>query len=207
MIWVLAGALVLSLLVIAFLVGRDTARTATTSVAVEQPIERPIERADPIAAPQQVPQDVAAKKQEPLANAAPTAQDGSVAQVVSYFAKVDSIQAGPAGISAESFAQQIAADAAQGKTEGFDQLQSDLDRMDQELRALAPPPVCKEFHDLTISSIQDAKSLMGDLRRTFTTGDAAGAMAIAGKAQAAQAKTEQIKELRTSIERRYGLAR
>jgi hypothetical protein len=159
-IWILGGALVVALMVIAFLLGRGSSSDR-------------IERA-------------------------------SAPEVAAYFAKIDSIQAGPVGISAEAFAQRIVGESAEGRAEGFDQLQTDLDRIESELRAVTPPAACKEFHDLTLSAASDAQRLMIDLRRAFA-GDVANATELAGRAQAAQEKTKRIEAMRKALEAEYGL--
>jgi hypothetical protein len=133
-----------------------------------------------------------------------TVAESSVDEVAAYLTRIDSIQAGPAGMSADAFAQQIAADAVQGKSDGFDQLQTDLERMQEELGRVKPPAACRELHELTLSAAGDAELLMSDLRRAFG-GDASNASQLAARAQAAQEKTKRIEALRAAIETKYGL--
>jgi hypothetical protein len=191
LVWILGSALIVALLVIAFLAGRESQSESPRAAVAEAPLESP-----PPPSPEERP-----------VPAVVPAEGGTLSEVVAYFAKVDRIQAGPTGVSADAFAQQIAGEAAQGKTEGFERLQKDLDRMEQELGEITAPPSCQKYHQLTLATVADTKMLMLDLRRVFVSGEASGAEQIAARANAAQARTKEIEAERKVIEQRYGLGR
>ena len=202
LIWILGIALVIALMTIAFLLGRDSRSPETTATPVAKE-PRIATEGEQIVITNDAPTEARVERKGDEI----TISNDGVVEVVAYFAKVDRIQAGPAGMSADAFAQQLAAEASQGKVQGFDELQTDLERMEKELRAITPPPPCREFHELTLSSAADAKSLMLDLRRAFAGGDTSNVQALAIRAQAAQDKMKQVESARRAIEIEYGLAR
>ena len=199
--WIFGIALVIALMAIAFLLGRDSKSESSATPLAEPHIER---KGDQITITNDAPTE--ARIEERAGDVVITDQGGSVAEVVAYFAKVDRIQAGPTGVSPDAYAQELAAEAARGNAKGLDQLEGNLVQMESELRAIAPPGVCKEFHELTLSTVADARGLMKDLQRALS-GDASNATALAARAQAAQEKNDRLAALRKSIEKSYGLAR
>ncbi len=207
---VLGAALVIALMTIAFLLGRESKPPVTSErVIVEAPGAPEVaERLPPPPRSPEPPLVAPEVSSDPAPAVAPSPADGtSVAQVVAYFAKVDRIQAGPNGLSADAFAQQLIADASAGKAEGFDALFSDLDRMSSELAAITPPEPCRAYHQLSISAVSDARTMVGSLRDAFNSGDMSKLGQLSAQAQASQATAKQLEAERAAIEKRYQLKR
>jgi hypothetical protein len=200
LVWILGVALVIALIAIAFLLGRDSRAPAASEVAHEPRIAN---EGGQLVITNDAPTEARVERQGDQI----VISNEGVDEVKAYFAAVDKIQAGPAGMSADAFAQQLASEAAQGKSEGFDQLTTDLERMERELKAITPPEPCRQFHELTISSAAEARSLMRDLKTAFTGGATANVQVLAMRAQEAQVRSKKVEESRKALEQKYGLIR
>lgn len=185
--WVLAAALVVALMVIAFLVGRQSLSSTVPASQVAAPSAR-------------------ATEEEDLEAPSGDVSDEERAAVRAYFAEIDAIQAGPSGMSPNAYAQQLLAEATTGNSSGFDALLSDLKEAQKKLAHVSPPPPCAEYHALVLSTAGDAQELLTTLRSALGgPGNPEGVESITGMAQAAQEKQARLQKMRAALERRYDI--
>lgn len=185
--WVLAIALVLALMVIAFLVGRQ-------SLSGSGP---------PVAGSPGAGQVAAQGGDFELPGGEPSDEESQA--VAAYLEQVNAIEAGPSGLSPNAYAQQLMAEASTGNAAGLDQLLSDLAEAEKKLTALSPPPPCAEYHALLLSSSADARDLLSTLRGALGgTANPAQLESLMGRARAAQQKQQRLQRLRAALERKYG---
>jgi hypothetical protein len=226
--WILAGALVLALLVIAFLLGRGSSPQVATTPPIETPDvdslppgERPIEPPPPEVAGERRTREPHIERGKDgilITNDAPSGarveerggeihivDDGSDASAVrAYFAQIDAIQAGPAGMSPDAYAQKLVADMSAGDRSGFDGLTSDLARSEKELAAISPPEPCAPYHQALLEAARTGREVMEELRGAMGTGDLGRVQALSARLQGLQATTTRLEQMRKELERRYG---
>ena len=224
--WLLAtivAALALSLLVVAYLLGRESGR----SVASEAPFRpsRP-NRAQPATAPPASPAPV-----EPAAESVP-AGHGSEAEapalgpasavesaaatatpvspesrpVALYFARLDAIQIGDGGLSPEAGQAMLTA-MLQGDASGFDRLVADAERAERDAAAVVPPPECASYHRSLLDLLHESRTLLADLRSAIGSEDKDEVFAIASRASALQQRAEQLRGQENELRRRHGVPR
>jgi hypothetical protein len=231
--WLLAsvvGALALSLLVVAYMVGMEAGRRVATAPSVQphvQPSRAPRatppvavatpEVIEPPAAPADVPEEpplrpasqpaprpvgrAAAPAAPPATGVAASPESRSVAD---YFARVERIHVGDGGLSPDA-AQGMLASMLQGDTSGFDKVVADARQGERELAEVVPPPACAGYHAALGSVLHDSLAMLGELRSAITSGDTNAVLAASGRASELQRRAEALKEQERELRERFGL--
>ncbi len=242
---VLAISLAAALLVIAFLLGRESAQWAPPSTEDEAVAAAPAIAEPPLVEPEfevvieasramQRPADALAADQATyelesfgariekrpdgtllLSNRQPagsaTAADPSsppaqpqrastpIADVPTYFAKMDAIRSERGEGDPNAFAMNLIKATMKGSTSGFDELIEDSERMEAEIRAIAPPASCAGYHEATLDAVAESRELLEDLKTGIQQGNMQTLMGIAQRASALQATARSLDAMRKQI--------
>lgn len=209
--WILVVALVAALLVIAFLLGRETKvedvggpvaiieRVAPAEAASAEAAPEPVRRArrtDDVVITNRGGGEARIEQGEADAPRPRRVPTGSNA-VEDYFAAVDEIQAGPQGISPRGFAQGLAGDIGSGDTEGLDLLKKELERATLELQDIEPPVDCRAYHTTLLETVRDSHDMLDAMGEAMAGGG--GLEKIAGKARALQRRQAQLERMRKQL--------
>lgn len=243
-LFALAAALGVALLVIAFLVGRESAQHAPNDAKVVEHRLPPIPHLGPEAEPDTQNETSGARnpwqeRDEEYAHtdanwrplkglderpdgtivlsnarhddeaindsadphsAPPEATRGSDrAAVAGYFQQVDVIRSNAGAGDPNTFAMDMIKAGMGGATSGFDRLIADTDRMAQELKRMTPPPSCLLYHQASLGSLEEARTMLEGLKVAITTRDVQSLTMIAQQAANLQDKAETLKALRKQI--------
>jgi len=232
----LATLAAVSLLAVAFLLGRASGPSApqapaptahAESVAPEAapPAPAPIPGLTPFAsAPEPVrpaepsvvpaapvvapPPPAAPDPAPPTAGPVPAPEVPGAAAVAAYFAALDAIgPSGPAG-DPQSLAGGLATALAQGDTSGIDGLIRETEESRARLLAIAPPAACAAHHRETLASLDDALGMLRALKAATGSDDPATALAdVATRSTALKSRAEALQAEERALRERYGLAR
>lgn len=237
LLWTLAGVAGLSLLAVAFLLGRASGPERATSrldgaapafaappagsgAAVPTAPAPPPSSAEPaIAEPPSssaplFAQDAAPEPQAPFlptpvpdSELAPPPDDPERAAVAAYLDAVDAIQASGVAGSPEGAANEMAAALARGDASGLDGLVREAEEARRRLLAISPPPACAAHHRETVASFDDALAMLRALKAA--TGSEDPAAALADVAARATSLKARAESLKAEEEelRRRGLKR
>ncbi len=233
--WALAGVAGLSLLAVAYLLGRasggaersaprlDEAGPAFATVpagagaavpaalppsSVEPAIAQLPISSVPHFAPDAVPEPTASTSSTPgpaLELAPP--DDPERAAVAAYLDAVDAIQASDLAGSPESAANELAVALARGDASGLDGLVREAEEARRRLLAIAPPPACAAHHRETLASFDDALGMLRALRNASTSVDPDAALAaVAAQATALRSRAEALQREDRTLRVRAGRA-
>jgi hypothetical protein len=206
----LVGVAALSLLAVAYLLGRAsgpastvappapaTAGGAPSSVSVARPAEPPALQGTGLA-PEALPASVStppgasfpalplpessAPQRAPAApsTAAPAPADPERAAVAAYLNAVDRIQPAEIGGTAESAANELAAALAKGDTSGLDAMIRDSEAAKAKLAAVVPPAPCAAHYRESAASLDDGLAMLKALKSAVESPDPVGALAAVG---------------------------
>lgn len=220
----LAGALGVSLLIIAFLLGRLSAQPAAVSFAA--PTSTPSAplpaKSAALAESPTVPLETAAPASGPVTPLTPTPGAGPSAQevplsiarameasperqrVASYFAEVDRLEDMGAG-DPQAFASSMMQSLSSGDFTEFDKLLEKARDQKQRLLAIAPPPACVEHHRLARALSADSVAMLERLKAALMKGDSMALMGIASDGKTLETQASQLKVLGETIKRQSGL--
>jgi hypothetical protein len=203
----LAGVAGLSLLAVAYLLGRassgaersaprlDRADPASATVPAGTGAAVPMASAptppsaDPAFAPlpsPSAPQSAFHAGPEPPAPFLPTPlpapelappDDPERAAVAAYLDAVDAIQASGLAGSPESAATEMAVALARGDASGLDGLVREAEEARRRLLAISPPAACAAHHRETLGSFDDALGMLRALRDASASADPAASLA------------------------------
>jgi len=207
----LVAGLGCALLVIAFLLGRLTARPTevvlqpastppgpgVAMVAAQSPAVAPAEPTPPTS-PVSVPggetspppsfgggPPVSTEEPGPI-GASPlrleAAPSGQEPAIDAYFAQVEALDQVGAG-DPQAFARSLLASVTSGDFSGFDDLLGKAKRQQERLRSITPPPRCHEYHRLALSLSGESVAMLETLRAALAEGDTVSLMAMATRAQ------------------------
>lgn len=185
----LGAALVVCLVVIAFLLGRLSAPPSTHAPVAEQ--VPPVVAKAPIAAVEKTP--VAAVEKTPVAEPA------ADIRVEKYFDHIRQFQALAGGGDPQSYATRLMAGAAEGDTSGFDELLKSLDTATGMLDEIEVPPRCEEYHRALRALAQESRELVKGMRDALATKNLDQLSFVATKAQVIQEKVETLERLEKAI--------
>lgn len=218
------ATLVMSLLAVAFLLGRASVPTDhRAGVPVQRPTHprgasapppRPIAASPPLAAPAEVegeevpaPRPTAETALPPVA-APPAAGQHEVAaaaRVAAYFAQVKRVQGSGGLPQDQAGVQRMLIAMLQGDTSGFDRLMVATETAEREVKAIQAPPECQAYHGLLVSLLGESRALLADLRAATVGQDTDGLASMAARAASLQAKAEELKTQERELRRTYGL--
>lgn len=217
----LAGALGLSLLALAYLLGREAARTDPSAPPVPPRSAAPVAGTGAaMAAPSGSPgiPDAGAPGSSPapaLESLVPPgpagpaeARDHQAGAVQAYFAALDRIAPGQLAGDPQALAQEMLAGLAKGDASGFDRLLGQAEEARRKVAALAPPAPCAAFHAESLAVLDENLALLRAIRRALEGAEGEGALgALVSRAQAAQARAEVLERADKALRARYGLTR
>jgi hypothetical protein len=224
----LAAALAISVLAVAFLVGRESGRiqpappvppvvmvTTPPAAAVPPPpgIDLP-----PTVAPYGAPgapveasvpaTSVAAPFTPPAtyASPAPSSHDTLRDAVAAYFRNVDTIQSrAKSWNDPEALARTLLEQGSRGDTSGFDGLAAANRKVRDDLRALDVPEPCREHHRATLALVEESVSMLERVKSQLQGSDTSSLTAIAGSGQDLERKAKDVDAQAAEIKRRFGL--
>ena len=252
MIWALGVALGLALLLIAFLVGRESTRftrgelppreATPKQVDVAQTRERaeiPSKEGSPFWWEKEVDRDPeqsvelstagdarierrpngtivlsnvgdeegkerrAAPRQSTPERATPEratpARSDAPSSVDAYFSQLDAIRSEQQSADPKAFAGKLLTAAMNGSTEGFDGLLRDTERMQQEIKAIAPPPSCVRYQEAMLEALSQSRAVLEQLRDAMMRRDPEQIVRVAQEATALQARTTELQAMEKEI--------
>jgi hypothetical protein len=224
----LGAGLGCALLVIAFLLGRVTARPAETVRIVEpaQAVVVPAESRIP-AAPVSEPTAVVLPVREaggtppdwggwippstpdargaPASNTAPyPPRSADQPAIAGYFAGIEKIDDVGAG-DPQAFATSMLQSMSSGDFSGFDDLLGKSRQQLERLRGITPPRACLEHHRLALSLSADSVAMMERLKAALMRGDSAGLLTIATEGRDLETQANALKTMGDAIKRQAGL--
>ncbi len=207
LLWTFAGVAGLSLLAVAYLLGRASSAertaprlegaapavaTAPAGIGANLPLTpAPTPpRADPAIAelpsspaprfaPDAVPDPRAPflPTPDPDPEPAPPPDDPERAAVAAYLDAVDAIQASGLAGSPESAANEMAVALARGDASGLDGLVREAEESRRRLVAISPPAACAAHHRETVASFDDALAMLRALKAATGSADPSAALA------------------------------
>ncbi len=220
----LGGAFGLSLLVIAFLLGRLSAAPAAptpgppstallspaTGIAAVEPVTAPIPSAPvstvpsssgPNATPREFTPEITPA---PSSAAAPVSVDSDRAQITAYFAQLDRLEDMGAG-DPQAFASSMMQSLSTGDFSGFDELLAKARNQRQRLQATTPPSACVEHHRLALALSGESVTMLEQLKAALMKGDSMALMGIASEGRTLEARAIALKSLGEKIKRQAGI--
>lgn len=215
----LGSALGLSLLTIAFLLGRLSAGPEVVTLATPASNPSASEPAALAAAESPAPSmeaapaaaDSATPLSAPIQEIAPAPPAGINAvatsperqQVASYFAEVDRLEDMGAG-DPQAFASSMMQSLSSGDFSEFDKLLEKAKTLRQRLLAIVPPPACAEHHRLARTLSADSVAMLERLKAALVKGDSMALMGIASDGKTLETQANQLKSLGEKIRRQAG---
>ena len=171
------------------------------SAAVPPPVPAPVVPA-PVAQP--APPPPPAPLPPPSSSPPPIApvSTGPAPAVKSYFLKIDKIMAQTEAVGdANAFATQVLQQGMNGKTEGFDSLIASTRKAAQALRAISPPPTCREHHQLLLRQTDQSLILLEKVKKATVTLDTGELAALGAQGQTMQSEANRLKQLDEQLRR------
>ena len=227
----LASALGCALLIIAFLMGRMTGKTVESPRTVlSEPAEavgknattvrEPAESAsgpfaaspfvESMATPGTAPLPLPGLDHPSLAPpiTAPPWAGAAVSpeaqQITGYFDQVERIGEMGGG-DPQAFATSLMQSVSSGDFSGFDHLAAQARGQQERLRAITPPPACREHHRLALALASDSVSMLDRLKAAIVKGDSTALLTISTEGKTLEAQANQLKAMGESIKRQAGL--
>lgn len=209
----LCAALGVTLLALAFLLGRVTARPAPqlaqatpAEAAPATPVPGVAEAPDPLqpaAPPESAPPEALSRAGTP----APSVNPSERAAVAAYFAQLERLEAsGKTWGDPQQLALQLVQQSAQGDRRAFEELLSTERQARESLRALPVPPACREHHAEALALMDEAIGLLGRLGQAMASQDLTALQGFVSTAHELEARTRRLDALGTSLKRQYGIA-
>jgi hypothetical protein len=120
-------------------------------------------------------------------------------RVAAYFLRMDSIQSQSVAGDPNTFAMGLIKAGLGGSTSGFDQLIADTQQMEEEIRAVTPPPSCEAYHQANLKSLAESREIIDAMKTAFERRDFSQLTAIAQRAGALQHEAQALQEMRERI--------
>ena len=223
----LSGLLLATLLVVAFLLGREAGRAETAAPdqlaeASLAPVEpAPARRAAPRPRPEPPPRPRRNDPEPPppsrsatpppptpapVAPVTPTIDPRERAAVARYFEEFDEIAGSNVGAGdAETMAMALLSQATGGDWSQFDELGDSQRAALQRLRGLQVPPVCRDYHQQMITLLEAGAALLDEVRQGVQSGNLGALSTLTRTSQRLQADAEAARRLADGIRQRYQL--
>lgn len=225
----IAGGVLVVLLLVAYLIGRDSGRRATEAARVDPaaafstdgaaaaPVPAPVPPigtspavAPPLASwpPEERPSYTDQQQTGWADPVAPqNAADPQAAAVASYFAEIEALeQQAKYWNNPQELAMTLVGQGAQGDTSGFAQLLETHRTAQRQIESMTVPVPCQEHHRRTVGVLRDALVLLEKLQRGMASGGIEGLLSLSGEARQLEAETGEIDTLAAELKRRFGLA-
>jgi hypothetical protein len=220
----LGSALGLSLLIIAFLLGRLSANppvvtlaTPASNPSASEPValaapESPAPSIEAAAADPATPLSPPAGSSTPVQEIAPlpSSSNGPIEtspesqQVAAYFAEVDRLEDMGAG-DPQAFASSMMQSLSSGDFTEFDKLLEKARGQKQRLLAIVPPSACAEHHRLARTLSADSVVMLERLKAALMKGDSMALMGIASDGKTLETQANQLKAMSETIKRQAGV--
>ena len=221
----LSGLLLVALLAVAFLLGREAGRAETAprdqladaSPAPVEPAqarsEAPRPRADapeparPAPSTSTTPRPpVPVPAPAPVAPVEPPIDPRERAAVARYFEEVEAIAGDNAGTGdPETMAMALLSQATGGDWSQFDALGDGQRTAVRRLRALRVPPACRNYHQQMITLLDAGATLLDEVRRGVQSGGLGALSTLTRTSQRLQTDAEATSRLADDLRQRYGL--
>ena len=230
----IAGGVLLVLLLVAYLIGKESGRRSTEAQGVDPAAAfatGPEAPAPPVAAPPTPfpwpPLGTSTGAAPPLASwppeqrpsdtnpqhpgwtapvASSSAADPRAAAVAAYFAEIEAHeQQAKYWSNPQELAMTLVGQGVQGDTSGFDQLLETHRAAQQQIEAMSVPLPCQEHHRRTVGVLREALALLEKLQRGVASGGLEGLMSLSGEAQQLEAETREVDALAAELKRRFGM--
>lgn len=203
LIGLLAVALAGALVVIAYLLGQrsavpQTAMTVASTRAVVIEREAPIAIANEEREPQKVPPEdpelAIERKDGQVAIVTPkaNADDKKSWELSQYFAKVHALQVGPAGTSAQGFAQEMLGDTLNGNTSGIEDLLKQSKDAERKAKDLKAPAGAETYQRQLVDLLSESTRLLAAERDALVNKDTSQLMSLASTAKALEQKAKAL---------------
>jgi hypothetical protein len=211
----LVGALVLCLVALAFLIGRELGRRqAAPSFALAPPVPF-VSLPTPAPPPAPLPESTAPAWPTPMpspgAGAEPAPEQGKTAAgesqaVARYFAELDAVQGQFAELqNPERLAQALLQQLSSGDSSGFDRLLDTLRQARERLVAIPTPAPCEEHQRRTLELLDVGLGLVDRVRQGVLQGDAGALLALTSDARRLETDARELEALGQKIKAQYGL--
>jgi hypothetical protein len=202
-LFVFGAAFIFLLAVLAFLLGRESARKDTAAgppVAFVAPPAAPSPAAPP------TPEPAPEARPLPDDHAQPPPQDAEVrAAVRQYFREMDQAQDQGSIGDPKDFAQKLLTGMMSGDTSGFDQVVRAANVGLAKARTLAPPQPCASYHQQMLKLLEQTTAMLVKLRGALQNKDPGAAATIASDANSLKDAAEALEQQEKSIKSRFGL--
>lgn len=225
MVYGLGAALVVALLVIAYLLGQQSAGpqvvwipgtgpnpTPPAAAAVPPPAEpppRPSSATPTFADPP--PEDVVLVQRNgtvSLVSPPSTAPSNSgtpspaaSAEVLDYLDQVSRLTVGPAGTDQQAFAQQLLGESMGGDLSGFDDLIREAEVAEKSARALSPPPAAAQHHRQLVELLAESRRILQAEKEALAQKDPALLTGLLASAQSLEAKAKALAATEAQLRR------
>jgi hypothetical protein len=202
-IFVFGAAFIFLLAVLAFLLGRESARKDAPTAPPVAFIAPP--PPTPAAPPPEAPTAEARPLPEPPA-ATPTPQDSEArAAVRSYFREIELAQDQGSLGEPQEFAQKLLTGMMSGDTAGFDQLVRAANVGLAKARALTPPAPCVAYHQKMLKLLERSTAMLQKLRGALQAKDPGAISTIASDAGALKDQAEGLEREAKALKSRFGI--
>ena len=228
----LVAGLAAATLLVAFLVGRESARTSSqappTSVAAQAAVpasETPRPPAAGAASPWPWPSDSPVPSLAASPALAPPAQQGPTLasppppgpptpaapdklrdDVARYFREVEAIQSqAKSGGDPEALARTLLEQGVKGAESGFNGLSAANRKVLDALRGVAVPEPCREHHRLTLGLMEESIAMLDRVKGQLHGTDEGSLAALPAQGRELERKAKEVDAMAADIKRRYGL--
>ncbi|MBK6683593.1 MAG: hypothetical protein IPG45_03905 [Deltaproteobacteria bacterium] len=223
MVYGLAAALVVALLVIAYLLGQRSAgpqvvwssganatpAAPSANAAPAEPEVRPSPATPTFADPP--PDDVVLVQKNgtvSLVSPTPTARPDTKApppaastEVSEYLDQVTRLTVGPVGTDQQAFAQQLLGESMGGDLSGFDDLIREAEAAERAARAITPPPAAAEHHRQLLGLLGESRRILQAEKEALAQKDPALLTGLLASAQSLEAKAKALAATEAQLRR------
>lgn len=218
----LCAALFAAILIIAFLIGKQSAPQKQACVINPRAASLPqINSPEDISGNQPQGSDISKTGNQPagVSNNAKTDKTGNTEQaqtqttdapfkenIKNYFQQMDAIGTMEeiSGNSRE-IATQITQNALNGDYSGIDEMIQKCQRIKTMVAAITPPLPCVEFHAQTLESLNEASAMYADFKNFFQRKDEGMLKSISEKSSRLNSKMAGLDSMQKSIKLKYGI--
>lgn len=231
----LVSALVVCLVGLAYLIGRESGRSATPApsesavtplveeTAASSPPTTPAAREPSEAVPAGAPTS-AGSAPDPLSTTAPPRREGDTRTpmreapragqasqqrdaVDRYFREIEAIDVGRGSVAddPEAMAMAILSQATSGDTSVFDELADNQRAALRRLRAIRAPNPCREHHRQSITLLEQSVRLLDRVKRGLADGNIGALSELSSEAERLKREAEQVESLVAGIKQQFDI--
>lgn len=220
--------LIICLVVIAFLLGRESIREPFRPSETLKPAVAPAP--SPVAAISVAPQPavpsptytearVAVRRDQPphlslrsaprsQYNAPPVSPGVDAAtrqQVTAYFRQMDNIQPGQMSGDPQAMANEVLDSAMKGNTTQLDDIVRKSQSAEQRARSVNPPAHCAHYHQQAVALMGESVQIVRTMRRAIHDNDSNALLSLSARASTLQSHVESLRVEEQDLKRRYGV--